>query len=81
MEGDRVIAGKPTVYKVGKNGIEEDREARDVKIYVGADGKAYKEKDAYGNSGGVVTKVIYSRRRWWEFWKKRSVIGYEVSWE
>lgn len=41
----------------------------DVKI-----GEKYKDHPA------IVSRIDYKPKKWWQFWKKAEIIGYQVTW-
>ena len=41
----------------------------DVKV-----GKKYKDQPA------IVSRIDYKPKKWWQFWKKKEMIGYQIIW-
>mgnify|MGYP003571383856 CR=1 FL=1 len=35
----------------------------------------------YRHYGAIVTKIYYEPKKWWQFWKKKKQIGFQVTWE
>lgn len=31
-----------------------------------------------GNMSGIVTEIIWSKKKWWQFWKKKEFLGCNV---
>ena len=45
-----------------------------------ASDKVYKVGDYFqDNDCFMVTKVFYMSKKWWQFWKRRQIAGYEVT--
>lgn len=36
------------------------------------------KKVPLGNMQGMVTEIIWSKKKWWQFWKKKKVLGYHI---
>lgn len=42
--------------------------------------KSYSIGDQYdGFKNLIVTKILYKPKKWWQFWKRKHIIGYEVT--
>lgn len=50
--------------------------ARPGDTYYVEDEKAFKELVDTGNF--IWIKTYYTSKQWWEFWKRKKIIGYEV---
>ena len=38
-------------------------------------GEQYKDYPAF------ISRIIYEPKKWWQFWKRKKQIGYEVTWK
>ena len=36
--------------------------------------------DKYKDYPAVVSRIDYKSKKWWQFWKKKEIIGYQVMW-
>ena len=36
--------------------------------------------DKYKDHPAIVSQIDYKPKKWWQFWKKREMIGYQVMW-
>lgn len=36
--------------------------------------------DKYKDCPAVVSRIDYKPKKWWQFWKKKEMIGYQVMW-
>lgn len=63
-------AGAPTFRKVNKGD----------EIYIKNDGKSPKIGDQYEDYHAIVTKLDYTPKKWYQFWRSRKLIGYVVTW-
>lgn len=44
------------------------------------DGRKYRIGDYFqDNDRFMITKVFYEPKKWWQFWKCRQIVGYEVA--
>ena len=49
-------------------------------IYV-LDSTSYNVGDKYKNYNAVVTEIVCNDKKWWQFWKKKPVHGYMITFE
>ena len=36
--------------------------------------------DKYKDHPAIVSRIDYKPKKWWQFWKKKEMIGYQVMW-
>ena len=36
--------------------------------------------ESYENPYAIITRIYYEPRKWWQFWKKKRQIGFQVTW-
>ena len=36
--------------------------------------------DKYEDYPAIVSRIDYKPKKWWQFWKKKEMIGYQVMW-
>lgn len=36
--------------------------------------------DKYKDHPAIVSRIDYKPKKWWQFWKKKEMMGYQVSW-
>lgn len=54
-------------------------EKGDVIFISNTDGEeVFKSGDMYKDYNAIVSKVYKDTKRWWQFWKKEKVLGYEI---
>lgn len=34
----------------------------------------------YKNYPAIITKIAYSPKKWWQFWKKKKQVGFQILW-
>ena len=37
--------------------------------------------DRYKNYTAFISRIIYEPKKWWQFWKRKKQLGYEVTWK
>lgn len=35
----------------------------------------------YRHYGAIVSQIFYEPKKWWQFWKKKKQIGFQVTWK
>lgn len=50
----------------------------DFIYFVGNDN--IKVGDKYKDLPAIVSRIDYKPKKWWQFWKKKEMIGYQVMW-
>lgn len=50
-------------------------------IYIKNNGNHPKLGDKYKNYDAVITRLDYKPKKWWQFWKKKELLGYVVRWK
>lgn len=43
--------------------------------------KPIKIGERYKNYPAFISRIIYEPKKWWQLWKRKKQIGYEVTWE
>ena len=41
--------------------------------------RKYKMGDNYMNNKFVISDIYYQHHKWWQFWKRKKIIGYAVT--
>ena len=54
-------------------------EKGDVILISNTDSDMLSVGDMYKNYNAVVSEVLKEPRRWWQFWRKPMVLGYEIT--
>ena len=36
--------------------------------------------DKYKDHPAIVSRIDYKPKKWWQFWKKKEMVGYQVMW-
>ncbi len=36
--------------------------------------------DTYKNYNALISEIFYTPKKWWQFWKKKEQLGYQVTW-
>lgn len=36
--------------------------------------------DKYKDHPAIVSRIVYKPKKWWQFWKKKEMVGYQVMW-
>ena len=36
--------------------------------------------DKYKDHPAIVSRIYYKSKKWWQFWKKKEMVGYQVMW-
>ena len=55
------------------------RVARGDRIFLYSD-EEVKVSETYKNYPAIVTKIVYSPKKWWQFWKKKKQVGFQILW-
>ena len=73
------------IYKVATKAEDYPNYARVVPLAKG-DGfylvgsRDVKVGDKYENYPAIVSRIDYKPKKWWQFWKKKEMIGCQVFW-
>ena len=47
-------------------------------IWMSYNGKIYKIGDKYKDFNAIISGVYYESKSWWQFWKKKKILGYRI---
>ena len=47
-------------------------------LRIGYDGDTYKLGDKYKDFNAIISLVYYEPKSWWQFWKKKKILGYRI---
>ena len=47
-------------------------------VWIGYDGDTYKLGDKYKDFNAIISGVYYESKSWWQFWKKKKILGYRI---
>ena len=47
-------------------------------LRIGYDGDTYKLGDKYKDFNAIISGVYYESKSWWQFWKKKKILGYRI---
>ena len=47
-------------------------------IWMSYNGEIYKLGDKYKDFNAIISGVYYESKSWWQFWKKKKILGYRI---
>ena len=47
-------------------------------IWMSYNGEIYKLGDKYKDFNAIISGVDYEPKSWWQFWKKKKILGYRI---
>ena len=47
-------------------------------IWMSYNGEIYKIGDKYKDFNAIISGIYYETKSWWQFWKKKKILGYRI---